>query len=236
MNIPHKTNICINPQTKKTMAGNPDKRIFDAIDRHFAGGLPMTQQTLMTKNAQRRVAICWKLFQMWKDNPMMDVMSCLLYTFGRTMAQAYSDMKVFKYIQEKHMDTTRQTAFRKSSRTAELIIERAMAKDDLKAALDGLAKFNDVNRLKEPAPAENPEVMVAALPLVLTTDVKEISKESENINEEAMKRLYRKYGGEPDRLMDIYYRKKQEIRENPNSISESTPEEREEEEQQENML
>lgn len=193
------------------MAGNPDKRIFDAIDRHFAGGLPMTEQTLMTKNAQKRVALCWKLYQMWRQNPMMDIMSCLIYTFGRTLQQAYIDKRVFDYIRSKHEDNTRETAFHKSARTSELIIERALAKGDDKLANDALGRFNEIHHLKDEAPENRDGILVAALPLAVTTDVKHIDKERDNIEGKKLEQLYKKYGGSPDALMAKYAQKKEEL-------------------------
>ncbi len=193
------------------MAGNPDKRIFDAIDRHFAGGLPMTEQTLMTKNAQKRVALCWKLYQMWRQNPMMDIMSCLIYTFGRTLQQAYIDKRVFDYIRSKHEDNTRETAFHKSARTSELIIERALAKGDDHLAEKALGRFNEIHHLKDEAPENRDGILVAALPIAVTTDVKHIDKERDNIIGRQLELLYKKYDGKPDALMAKYAQKKEEL-------------------------
>lgn len=204
------------------MPGNADKRIYDAIDRHFAGGLPMTKQTLLRKNAQKRVALCWQVFQMWKENPMMDVMSCLLYTFHRTAAEAYNDKKVFDYICQKHIDTSRQSAFLKSSRAKELIIERSMARGDDKLALDAIRDYDAIHHLKENVPEERNDVMVAALPLVVTGDVRHIDKERENVDKKQLAALYRKYDGKPDELMAKYEEKKSQLRKDLNIEEEAT--------------
>lgn len=194
------------------MENGLSKRIFEAIDRHFAGGLPMTRQTLMGKNAQERIAICWQVFQMWKSNPMMDVTSCLIHTFHRSMKQAYSDKKVLEYIIDKHHDTSRQNAFHKSVRTAEILIERSLANDDRETALKALGKYNDVHRLKEDVPEEKAGLMMASLPLAVTTDVKFIDSERENISEKQLESLYKKYDASPDLMMAKFAEKKEKLK------------------------
>lgn len=166
------------------------------IQSHFLNGIPATELTEY-KNEQKRLNDLFKLFDMYNENPCMDVASALRWKFHHSPKQITEDMVYFKFIQTNFCRMTRQKAQDIVNWTAEKVIRDAAAVNDRKGMLDGAKVLGKYMQLDKPEPEKDDKV-IRPLEVVYTPYVEILDPDRQTIEDKKLLGIMKEFDAHID--------------------------------------
>ena len=166
------------------------------IQSHFLNGVPATELTDM-KNAQKRLNDLFQVFDMYNENPLMDVPQALKWKFHHSPKQITEDMVYFEYIRSNFCRMTRQKAQDIVNWTAEKVIRDSAAVNDRKGMLDGAKVLGKYTQLDKPEPDKEDKV-IRPLEVVYTPYVEVLDPDRNTIEDKLLLSIMKEFNAHID--------------------------------------
>lgn len=204
------------------MATDVSNNFLDKLRKHYETGVSLKHMNL-TEEQKRRVEVCMDAYKRFVTDPFMDLQTYLKNRWQRTFSEIKNDMKTINYISSFYNEGERQVSAARVRHAAVTAMRAGADSGDLKSMLGGASLLMKLDRLDQPEARDLDESM-AAMPLVITTDASRKYKNKKHYDEEAMKRIRKKYGAKQDHWQEMVESKTGEY------VSASEPDDGEEEE------
>lgn len=170
--------------------------LIPLIQSHFLNGIPATELTEY-KNEQKRLNDLFLLFDMYNENPCMDVEQALKWKFHHSPKQITKDMVYFEFIRTNFTRTTRQKVKDITNWTFEKAIRDSWAVNDRKGAVDAAKSFAKYNQLDKPE-SEVEERQFKPLDRIFTPYVEVLDPDRQTIEDKKLLGIMDEFGAHID--------------------------------------
>lgn len=181
------------------------------IRSYIDDGVPL-EDLFRGEGAKRdieRVQVAEQVYELFCQDPMLDINRCLRRTFGRTHAQLELDKQVIELFVDSLDTVSRKMMVSRARKTAESLVRIGQQTGDPKWVDKGLARLIDIDRLDEEEVEQENVRNTAALPMLLV-GIDMVNPERESVDDTAFRQLIRKYNGKEDdfsKLMEVRKRR-----------------------------
>lgn len=166
------------------------------IHTHFLHGVPASELSDLA-NVQRRLNHLFVVFDMYHENPCIDVAAVFKYKFRHNQREIMEDMRYFHMMINTFTRTTRQMALDLVNWTAKKNIRDSAAVND-RAGMDrAAALLIRANQLDKPAP-EDAERSAPPLPTVFTPMVEHIDPDRQTMDDKKLIEIMGEFGAMRD--------------------------------------
>lgn len=197
--------LCTNKHKHKKV-----KDLTPLIQSHFLNGIPPKELT-DSVSVQRRLADLFSLFEMYHENPCMDVTKALKFKFHHTPREIVEDLVYFEMMRSSFSRMTRQKAQDLVNWSAEKVMRDAAAVNDRKGMLDAAKVLVKANQLDKPAPDSDDAKNMRQLDIVFTPYVEVIDPDRKTIEDKKLLKIMKQYDAHIDTQEEKIEEKLQEI-------------------------
>lgn len=174
----------------------PANDLTKFIDSHFLNGIPATELTT-SERARKRLNDLFSLYDMYNENPCMDVAQCLKWKFKHSPTMIAEDMVYFEYIRSRYVRMTRQRAKDLVNWASEKVMRDAAAVNDRKGMLDAAKVLTRANQLDKPEP-EVEDKRILPQPMVYTPFVEVLDPDRQTIKDKKLLSIMREWNAHID--------------------------------------
>lgn len=166
------------------------------IYSHYINGIP-AKELVDSLNAQNRLNDLFSLYDMYSENPCMDVVQCLKCKFKHSTSQIAEDLVYFEYIRTNFTRMTKQRARDLVNWGAEKVMRDAAAVNDRKGIIDAAKVLATANQLDKPE-QDSIDKSIRPLEYVYTPYVEHIDSDRKTIDDKKLLQAMRKYDAHID--------------------------------------
>lgn len=180
------------------------------IQSHFINGVPTTELTDKAKE-QKRLNDLFVLFDMYHENPCMDLQKALKYKFKHSPKEIQEDLGYFEMMRTRFTRTTRQHALDMVNWAARKNLMDAAAVNDRNGMDKAARLIIKVNQLDRPE-AEVQDTQLKPLQIVYTPYIEVIDPDRHTIKDKQLKELMRKYNAHIDTREELIDEKLEQMK------------------------
>ena len=186
--------------------------VKSAIELSYRTGMPLEQIQSLNPRCIERIRLAQKVASRLADNPLMDVRKLLIHGFGRSENQISRDRVYIDFIFNlQYADTDRRHAKYVADHYAKKLIRIGEETGDWKPIDKGLRHYETIHGLDRDAPLDDPTKNTAELPVIFTTDIRDIDPDRKRISDEERRKLLAQYGASEDQISALIDREKERI-------------------------
>ena len=180
------------------------------IQSHYLNGIPAVELTEY-KNEQKRLNDLFSLYDMYSENPCMDVVQALKWKFHHSPKQITEDMVYFEFIRTNFCRMTRQKALDMVNWSAEKVMRDAAAVNDRKGMLDAAKVLTRANQLEKPEPDKEDKV-IRPLEVVYTPYVEVLDPDRKTIEDKQLLSIMKEFNAHIDAQEERIAEKLEELK------------------------
>ena len=181
------------------------------IVSHFTTGMSANEIT-ESANLRKRLNDLFLLYDMYNENPCMDIVKCLRHKFKHRADQIAEDVVYFDYIRNNFQRMTRQKAKDLVNWSAEKVMRDSASVNDRRGMLDAAKVLTRANQLDKPEP-EAVEKQIRPQAWVLTTRVEVLDPDRQTIQDPILLGYMKKWGAHIDEHDAAINQKLQQMKE-----------------------
>lgn len=186
------------------------KDLTTLIQSHFLNGIPPTELS-KSKSEQKRLADLFALFEMYHENPCIDVPKLLKFKFHHSPSQITEDLIYFELMRSSFSRMNRQKAQDLVNWSAEKVMRDAAAVNDRKGMLDAAKVLVKANQLDKPAPDTDDAKNMRKFDVVFTPFVEVIDPDRKTIADKQLQKIMKQYDAHIDTQEEQIEEKLQKI-------------------------
>ncbi len=166
------------------------------IQSHFVNGIPAHELTELV-HVRKRLNDLFSLYDMYNENPCMDVVQCLRWKFKHSPSMIAEDMVYFEYIRNNFQRMTRQKAKDLVNWASEKVMRDSAAVNDRKGMLDAAKVLTRANQLDKPEP-EVEDKQIRPQAFVYTPYVEVLDPDRKTIGDKTLLGIMRQWDAHID--------------------------------------
>ena len=186
------------------------KDLAPLIKSHFLNGIPPTELS-DCKSEQKRLADLFALYEMYHENPCIDVAKLLKFKFHHSPRQITEDLIYFDMMCSSFSRMNRQKAQDLVNWSAEKVMRDAAAVNDRKGMLDAAKVLVKANQLDKPAPDTDDAKNMRKFDVVFTPFVEVIDPDRKTIADKQLQKIMKQYDAHIDTQEEQIEEKLQKI-------------------------
>lgn len=175
------------------------------IHSHYLNGIPSSEMT-QSPQIRRRLDDLFKLYDMYIENPLMNIKQCLKWHFKHDDRMIKEDEVYFDYIRTNFQRMTRQKAIDLVNWSAEKVMRDAAATNDKKGMLDASKVLIKVNQLDKPEP-EVEDKSLRPQSWVYTPYVEVLDPDRKTIKDKGLLQIMKQYDAHIDKREEMILEK-----------------------------
>lgn len=206
------------------MAEPISNKFYDRLRLHLETGTDYRYMRF-TDDQKKRIAICIDTYKQLEINPYLNIREYLKNRHHRTMSETYNDTKVIDFITSVCQTGGKSISRMRVRKNAELAMKMGYDQGNADVMLKAGKQLMEVDELNKPETGGDMEEDIAKLPPMFIPDPRLLYPNKTFTDTEAMKKIRKKWGVEPDRIQNMIEQKVGEfLSEDENSETEEKDE------------
>jgi hypothetical protein len=166
------------------------------IQSHYLNGVPTNELTDKVRE-QKRLNDLFSLFDMYHENPCMDIRAALKYRFRHNPAEIAEDMTYFEMMRTRFTRMTRQQALDMVNWAAQRNMMDAAAVNDRNGIDKAARLLIKANQLDKPA-VETQETQIKPMQVIYTPYIEVVDPDRHTIKDKQLKKIMQQYDADMD--------------------------------------
>lgn len=184
--------------------------LYKKIEAYYTKGIPPHELTDNIRE-QRRLRDLFNLFEMYRQNPCINLTHCLLHKFHHGLRLIPEDLAYFEYIRTTFAPISRRQKQDIVNFAVESALQDAIQVGDRGDMLKAASLIIKVNQLDKPQQEESVVKNTATLPIFLVASPKTVTQDAIEYTDDELERQIKLFGAHQNQYKQRIAEKRREM-------------------------